>query len=280
MRWLSERWSDLTISERNLFRIGWTGGAILLVIGVIGDFYGWWTKQPYLLELTSGLTAFAFGFPVAVALIRRIQKYAVNVNDAQDALDNTWQFLLALIDSYFHTASPRFPQKKSEIDRKPRKRVSLEQSSQLQLKPPDIQSRVQRAIDECNSGEDVHDVTMNLRQELEQDIRFPVPGMHNLAAALWHRDVPKLTGMGDGYKIAIFAPSAQEAWDAVSQRLTCAHNLIDLNYESDDHDEVLEFCQELKRFYEHLEKVLLFAEMVINFAYGFANRPGRPVSPS
>jgi hypothetical protein len=41
-------------------------------VGVLGDGMGWWASQPFVTNLVSSITGFAFAVPVALLILSRV----------------------------------------------------------------------------------------------------------------------------------------------------------------------------------------------------------------
>lgn len=50
----------------------WTCGALLVGVGIFGDYYQWWSSKPFLTNLVSALTGAFFGIPFVLLVLQRI----------------------------------------------------------------------------------------------------------------------------------------------------------------------------------------------------------------
>jgi hypothetical protein len=271
MKWLRRQWAELTHVEQRLFYIGWTVGGVLFAIGVVGDSRDWWSEHSYLLELVSGLTAFAVGIPLAVTVIRRFEDHTDELAIARNALATARRLAAGLIDSYFQSTWRVLGQPSTEPSRSLPSPLSDEVMALLHRASIDISVRLGVARDECNSA-DVHDVMASLAEDLEDEMGVPDVALAMWAALMWQTDVPSLVRMGAG-KIAAQTPNAREAWDYLAPDLSLPLQLLTVTtWEAEERADACKYLENLQSFYSEAQTLLDFSVSIIQFTQKHVSR--------
>ncbi|WP_426504340.1 hypothetical protein ACPPVO_43150 [Dactylosporangium sp. McL0621] len=77
----------------------WLAAATLVQIGLVGDRRGWWTNQPFLLNLMSACATAAFGTPIAVMAFQSVTTM-VRARDVRTRMDAAVAHLLSELSRF------------------------------------------------------------------------------------------------------------------------------------------------------------------------------------
>jgi hypothetical protein len=69
---ISGSWARLHTWEKRFFQVSYAVAALLLTLGLRGDYDGFWGRHPFLMNTASSLAAFAASAPLVLVLFRRM----------------------------------------------------------------------------------------------------------------------------------------------------------------------------------------------------------------
>src|SRR5262245_48568765 len=92
----TELWKTSSREIKRIVTALLTLGALLMVLGIVGDGFGWWNSRPFTTNLISGVTGACFAIPLALIGLRALSEaqatYSTRSNNSRGARTDVGNF--------------------------------------------------------------------------------------------------------------------------------------------------------------------------------------------